>query len=63
MNNYKTSLQIWAKFALNQTFQDRQAWKKHVETLSQVELAELLAVLAGYFSATTKGKQMIESWL
>jgi pyridoxal/pyridoxine/pyridoxamine kinase len=58
LNNYKTNLKNWVNFACAT---DQVSWNR--DNLSKDELAELLAILAGYFGATTKGKEMLKGLL
>ena len=55
MNNYKTNLKNGVEFALAS---DQKTWNR--DSLTKEELAELLAILAGYFGATEKGRALIK---
>ena len=60
MNGYKENLRMWAKFA---TTPNDQAWEKYQDKLTKEELAEMLNILAGYFRASEKGREIIKPWL
>jgi hypothetical protein len=58
MTDYKTNLKNWVEFALAT---DQKTWNR--DNLTKEELAELLAILAGYFGATVKGRELIKGLL
>jgi pyridoxal/pyridoxine/pyridoxamine kinase len=58
MQDYKQNLKDWAKFALAK---DEVSWNRN--NLSPEEMAEMLAVLAGYLGATKQGREILEDWV
>jgi|WetSurMetagenome_2_1015567.scaffolds.fasta_scaffold160675_3 hypothetical protein len=58
MTDYKTNLKNWVEFALDV---DHTKWNR--ENLTKAELAELLAILAGYYGATEKGRELTKGLL
>jgi hypothetical protein len=55
------NLATWAKFAITTNEKDSHKYTELTENLSQVEMADMLAVLAGYLGATQKGRDLLKA--